>query len=482
MFGRSLVFAGMGLCLLAGTASAGTIVNLKNQAPEGVDIAFQLTDGRVLGQSFTETHWYILTPDNKGSYVNGTWSRAADLPSDYGPYAFSSAVLADGRVVVQGGEYTFGNFELTNRGEIYDPTKNTWTKLNPPPKWHYIGDSGAGVLADGRYFVLDKLNTRMAALDPSTMTWTALSTKGKNDFNSEEGPVLLPDGSLLVVDVKDAPHTERYFPANGIWQDAGQTPSSLKSPPCCDCVTYGKKQKCYHPPGETGPAILRPDGTVFATGACNGGEPCSGSDRGHTAVYHPDLNSWTAGPDFPSGDDAGDSFASLLPNGNVLVAGNSGTAYEFDGKKLNAQSACICGESLMILPSGEVLLGGDAVYQASGTYKAAWQPTISSAPSSVKRGSTYQISGTQFNGLSQANGFGDELMTYTNYPLVRITNNASGHVFYARTHDHSTMGVATGNATVSTNFDVPSGIETGASSLVVVANGIPSDPVSITVN
>ena len=42
--------------------------------------------------------------------------------------------------------------------------------------------------------------------------------------------------------------------------------------------------------------------------------------------------------------------------------------------------------------------------------------------------------------------------------------------------------LATGNATVSTNFDVPSGMETGASSLVVVANGIPSNPVSVTVN
>ena len=40
---------------------------------------------------------------------------------------------------------------------------------------------------------------------------------------------------------------------------------------------------------------------------------------------------------------------------------------------------------------------------------------------------------------------GDELNAATNYPLVRITNMASGHVAYARTHDHSTMGVATGS-------------------------------------
>src|ERR1051326_6192700 len=207
MLGRSLAFAVIGLSIVAGAASAGTIVNLKSQAPEGIDVSFQLTDGRVFGQSFTEQHWYILTPDNTGSYVNGTWTPAADLPADYAPYAFSASVLADGRVVVQGGKLNFGNFTLTNRGEIYDPQKNAWTTLKPP--FAYIGDSGAGVLADGRYFVLDKVNKKMAALDPSTMTWTQLQTTGKNDFNSEEGPVLLPDGSLLVVDVKDDPHTDR---------------------------------------------------------------------------------------------------------------------------------------------------------------------------------------------------------------------------------------------------------------------------------
>ena len=91
----------------------------------------------------------------------------------------------------------------------------------------------------------------------------------------------------------------------------------------------------------------------------------------------------------------------------------------------------------------------------------------------VNRGSTYKISGTQFNGLSQAAAFGDEYQTATNYPLVRITNTGTGHVFYAKTHGHSTMAVATGSKIVSTNFDVPATMETGASTLEVVANGIP---------
>jgi hypothetical protein len=185
------------------------------------------------------------------------------------------------------------------------------------------------------------------------------------------------------------------------------------------------------------------------------------------------------GPDFPNSDNAGDTFAVLLTSGNVLVEGGV-ASYEFDGTKFTTvPSTPGC---LMLLPTGEVLVGGTEVYTSSGTYSSAWAPTIHAAPTTVVRGSTYKISGTQFNGLSQAAAFGDEYETATNYPLVRITNSSTGHVFYARTHDHSTMAVATGSKIVFTNFDVPAGMETGASSLVVVANGIPSQPVSITVN
>ena len=93
----------------------------------------------------------------------------------------------------------------------------------------------------------------------------------------------------------------------------------------------------------------------------------------------------------------------------------------------------------------------------------------------------YQISGTQFNGLSVGADYGDDATMATNYPLVRIVNMATGHVFYARTHDHSTMGIATGSTIVSTTFDVPANAETGTSRVVVVANGIPSHGKRVTI-
>lgn len=475
MFRNFMVALAFALCAAPGLAQAQSITPLQHAAPGGAAITFQLTDGTVFAQSLSNNSvWYKLTPDNTGSYVKGTWTRMASLPTGYSPYAFASAVLADGRVLIEGGEYDPGSvFSLTNLGAIYDPTTDGWTMVAPPAGWDYIGDSPSTVLPDGKYLIGDKINKKMAELDPVTMTWTAVGAAGKSDFNAEEGWTLMPDGSILTLDVKDGPNTEIYSPSLGTWQSAGDTPRKLNGPPCCSCFSYGGK-KPYCPPGEIGPALLMPDGSVFATGAVP-----KGHSTAHTAIYA--AGAWKAGPNFPQGDEAGDSFAALLPNGHALVEGISGRLYEFDGQHLTLEPLNAGGNSLMVLPTGEVLIGGVSVYSSSGSSDAAWAPTVTSCPATLHRGSTFQIFGTQFNGLSQANSFGDELETTTNYPLVRITNNSTGHVFYARTHDHSTMGVATGGAIVSTHVDVPSGMETGASTVVVVANGIPSAPTSVTV-
>ncbi len=468
------------LLVVSGSALAQTLTPLKNQPPDGIIYTFQLTDGTVMAQGGNCSDFWRLTPDNSGSYVNGTWSQLASLPSGYAPYATASAVLADGRLLLEGGEYSNcgADFTLTDQGAVYDPVKNTWTTVNPPKGWTNIGDSPSTVLADGNYLIGNKLTKQLRELNPTTMTWSTVSSKGKKDFDAEEGWTLLSSGSVLTCDVLDAPNSEIYdaTAAKPKWATAGSTIVDLHSPSPYGCLRYPPKNKCYYPPGEIGPAILRPDGTVFATGSYT-----SGNGPGNTAIYDSLTDTWTVGPVFPNDDNAGDSFAVLLTNGDVLVEGDSGTSYTFDGTNLT--KGPFTPGSLMILPNGQVLVGGGTteVYTSTGTYQSSWQPTISSYPTSVTPGSTYSISGTQFNGLSQAGAFGDEFQFATNYPLVQITNTGTGHVFYARTHGHSSMGVATGSATVSTNFDVPSTIETGASTLVVIANGIPSAPADITV-
>jgi len=467
----------------------GATQPLLNQPPASMQMAWLMTDGSVLAQSGDAPQsWYRYAPDANGDYAHGTWRQAGSLPAGYAPSAFASDVLADGRLVIIGGEYNVGGLyqlQLVNLGAVYDPVTSAWTAIGHPKGWRWIGDSPSSVLPDGRLLVGDKLHGWDAYLNPRTLQWTSVSDTGKADFNAEEGWTLLSDGTVLTADVRKAPNSEIYDPVAGRWKSAGSTIASLNSPtPNHQCDTYGPKPKdCYFPPGEIGPAILRPDGTVFCTGSYTGPQ---GNGAGHTAIYYSTgskAGTWAAGPDFPNGDNAGDSFAVLEPNGNVLVFGASGALYEWNSKTFAQVKGARGIGPPILLPTGQVMMLGArevVLYTPRGKANSSWAPTITTYHKTIAAGKTYKITGTQFNGLSQAMSFGDEDQNATNYPLVRITTK-SGQVYYARTHDHSTMGVATGSKVVWTYFDVPKAIASGSASLEVVANGIASKAVTVTI-
>jgi hypothetical protein len=225
----------------------------------------------------------------------------------------------------------------------------------------------------------------------------------------------------------------------------------------------------------------------------------------------PGTWAWTVWT-LPAGLTVQDGPAAVLPSGHVLFGASGPGAFQyFEGEKVPmlgsyewpdyyvptiviqsvpapTPSGVTSGTSLLVLPSGQVMFTDRSLFvqlytpASSPTYSSAWAPTISSVPFSLNNGATYQVAGTQFNGLDQGSYYGDEFQNATNYPLVRITNGMTGHVFYAKTHNHSTMGVATGNATVSTNFDVPCNIEGGKSTIQVIANGIQSAGVNVGVS
>jgi hypothetical protein len=140
---------------------------------------------------------------------------------------------------------------------------------------------------------------------------------------------------------------------------------------------------------------------------------------------------------------------------------------------------------MLMLPTGQVLVtdwSNDVeIYTPPADEIKGIEPVITSVPTTLVPGETYTIIGNRFNGFSQTNFYGDDAQDATNYPLVRITNNATHHIFYARTHNHSYMGVAS-QRPVSTKFDVPASIEIGPSTLVVVANGFSSEPVHVEIS
>jgi len=472
----------LGLLALAGIASAQKWQPLKHPGKFQAGALALLTDGTVLiheEQDNFPQKWFKLTPDNTGSYVNGTITPIAKTSSAYGPLFFGSVVLPDGRYIIEGGEYN-NNCQggcWTNLGAIYDPVKNKWTMVNPPAGWNSIGDAQAILLDDGTYTQADCCEgVNQAYFDPKTLSWTNLSNTGKVDRFDEEGWGLLPNGEVLTVDAIDAPNSEVFNPTTKKWTSAGSTKVRLEDP--------GSQ--------EVGPFVLRPDGTVFAAGAAPTGS------AGHTAIYNTKTKTWKAGPDFPSAVACDDAPAALEINGNVIVMTsppvfNTGAVFfEWNGTKLTKipgppqapNDAAFYGHFLE-LPTGQLLFtdytNDIEVFTPKGTYKAAWAPTITSVPSTVTRGKTYVVKGTQFSGLSGGAAYGDDFQDATNYALVRITNNATNHVFYSRTTNPSSYAVQTGSKPESTHFTVSAGTETGASSLVVVTNGIPSAAVSVTV-
>jgi len=285
------------LCVLLG-ALPGWWTKLTNSPGFGASTMLLLTDGTVMCQEEGGKRWKRLRPDHTGSYVHGAWSDLA--PMHWTRRYYASAVLADGRVFVSGGEYGDAGSE-TNKTEIYQPSTDTWTEIAAPAGWNRVGDAACAVLPDGRLLLGNLDDTRTAIFDPATDTFSAGPAKGSS--SSEESWALLPDETVITVRCDSSRRADKYVAAANAWVDGGTLPTGI--------VEIASS--------EIGPAVLLNDGRAFFAGA-----------NGHTALYTPPAlasgsGTWSMGPDFPDdiqGRTVGckDTPACLLTNGKVLIA------------------------------------------------------------------------------------------------------------------------------------------------------------------
>jgi hypothetical protein len=446
-------------------------------------------------------NWWKLIPNAKGSYVDGTWSEMPPMPGGYDPLYFSSAILPDGHMIVEGGEYLGGNPVWTKKGAEYNPLTNSWKRIKPPPGWTNIGDAQGDVLANGTYMLAQacqdclsstpQLSTSFALFNETGHNWLTFSGQGKNDPNDEEGWTLMPSGQLLTVDTWLTPTTELFTPSTLTWAAAGNTPHSPVNTPSA----------------EIGPQAGMPGGNVFVVGAGTGPEnpaPCTTSTPAATALYDNAAGRWVSSPPIPTINgqqyDSADGPAATLPDGNVLFdvspcVYNSPIAFDLYNAATNTISAVpnVPGAAddstyytrLLDLPNGQVLFNDGTsrlqVYTAGGSADPSWAPSISSISSTnLKPGQTAILSGSQLSGLDQGASYGDDAQDATNFPVVQITNSSSGAVTYARTGQWSSVSVAPG-ASSSTRFTVRKATPAGPSTLTVIANGIASAPVPVTI-
>lgn len=485
---------------------------LKNAPPFGTPGTMLLeSDGTVLVHNEPDNNttggtnqWWKLTPTAKGSYVNGTWSQIASMPSDYAPLYFASAVLPDGRMIVEGGEYNGDNAVWSDQGEIYNPVTNTWKSVAPPKGWTGIGDAASEVLNNGTFMLEHPCNSCAsngaftvddALLNAKTLTWKVIPGTGKVDPNDEEGWTLEPNGKVLTIDLWAPGGTELFSPKTDTWSFAGDTAA-------------GGSPINPWPVVEIGPQAELPGGNVFVVGAGSSTQepptPCTTDVATDTALYNYKSGAWTAGPTIPAigGQemDATDGPSSTLPDGNVLFDAsacvyNTPThffLYNAGANTIsqipdvpNAPNDTSFATRFLALPNGQALFDDGSnqmlVYTAGGTPQASWRPSISSVSStSLAPGKTYALAGKQLAGLDQGAAYGDDVQDNTNFPLVRITNSATGVVTYARTSNWTSVSVAPGTKS-ATGFTLPPGTPAGKSTLVVVANGIASAPVTVTV-
>jgi hypothetical protein len=456
---------------------AGTWQALVNQPPFNTSTMILLTDGRVMVQEEATPHWHALTPDKTGSYVNGTWSPLADM-SIWRRY-YASGTLRDGRVIVVGGEQSGGGGD-TNRGEIYDPVADAWTPIALPP-WPTVGDASCCLLPDGRLVIGGLTTPECIIYDPVTDTWWPAASKAIR--SNEETWILLPDDTIITAQCWEPYRSERYSVSSNAWKDEGKPPVMLVDPG-------------MH---EIGPAMLTYDGKVIFFGAADV------DGNGKTAIYTPPAiytgtGTWAPGPDIPRvGNQAivcNDCPAALMPNGKVLVAaapyvpgfwGRPIYFFEFD-PFLNTitqapappnNASLLYWSRLILLPTGQVLFSPSTTdlqcYTPDGESQEAWRPTVGQVvPHCDAAGIDYYLlRGTQLNGLSQGNVYGDDCNPATNYPLVRLRSQQTGEAYYCRTYGFSTMAVATGPKVESVRFDASS-VPYGDFELCVVANGISS--------
>ena len=182
--------------------------------------------------------------------------------------------LLDGRVLVAGGAYPFGNY--LNSAEIYNPVTGTWTLTSPMVQPQ--GGAVAVLLNDGRVLVYggnisaSSVTNLAQIFDPVTGLWTP--TGSMNQCRQSFTGTLLANGQAMAVGGYCGGYlssTELYNPSTGTWSLTG----SLPGPVANASATLLANGKVLVAGGTTGFAVRTAElfdpnsGTWTVTGSLN---------------------------------------------------------------------------------------------------------------------------------------------------------------------------------------------------------------------
>lgn len=279
--------------------------------------------------------------------VSGTWSSTGSL--NVSRYGHAAVLLNDGKVLVAGGK------GAETSAEVYDPTSGAWTATG---SLNTSQSNPAGVLLNtGKFLVAGNAGAEL--YDPTTGTWsvtgsprtTISSQPGVQTFFSRATRLL--NGNVLLVGSLGA--AELYDTASGTWTLTGSLNPNW--------------DHAY-------PAVL----SLLMTGDVLGVGGQS-SPPGDNELYNSALGTWTTvSPNCCARRQYGHT-ATLLNNGEVLIAGGEGTSFAttsvdiYDPRSATMTSGPAFGprtyHTATLLLDGRLLVVGGTVALGAGAMPSA---------------------------------------------------------------------------------------------------------------
>ncbi len=177
--------------------------------------SYQWTLQTALGDASCARQGEVLVCDDERCWQ---WRRGTSMGNERVMHA--AVVLADGRILVVGGE---------GIPEIYDPARRRWTQTGPINGAFYF--AAGALLEDGRVLVVgstpgDPVNTEL--YDPLSDSWQVTGQMGRHrTFHSLTN---LPDGRVMVAgghfwdqqgNLQDVLEAEVFDPETETWRDVG---------------------------------------------------------------------------------------------------------------------------------------------------------------------------------------------------------------------------------------------------------------------
>lgn len=394
--------------------------------------------------------------------TNNTWSATAGLGS-IGRDGTTATLLLSGKVLVAGGNDT-GNGARTRLVALYDPVNATWTNVASMILSRVFHT--ATLLPSGKVLVVGGFGGAATAelYDPALNVWSSAGTLAAE--RAQHTATLLPSGKVLVAGGWDGTtlvfnSAELYDPSTNTWAPAG---------------TLGAARFAHS-------ATLLRSGKVLVAGGSTGGGELNSAE-----LYDPMSNSWSPAGSFTGA--RGFHSGMLLPSGKVLVAGggdgntiavNSTALYDPASNSWSSAATLATARSshtATLLLSGQVLVSGGRTSGGSAVNSAelflddlgiddARRPVVTSATNPVLPAAGITITGTGFNGDSEASG-GATNGSATHYPLLQLRRVDNDQIAWV-----SPATASTRSATSFQSAPVPS-LPKGEYLLTLIVNGLTS--------